>query len=233
MASPATCYAFAVHALRQQEVVRRPPAACAGLGAAQVDQAVNRALHTVVGPLPKAAARRKAVADSRYLASLIRTGRPPRPASLAAPTATAPAAQVMRLSALAAWLAAAVAGAYLLAGRLRGSRPRLGALGFAGGHAGLALAGLCIWIAFVVTASPPLGWLDVAVSWIIVGMGMATLLSSAPAPAPAAAHAGPAAGASAVVVDSSVRAPVVTIALHGVLATATIVLVLVAVVGAG
>ena len=40
-----------------------------------------RAIRTVVGPLPKAAARRQAHHDSPYLASLIRQGRPPRPAS--------------------------------------------------------------------------------------------------------------------------------------------------------
>ncbi|MGB6455502.1 MAG: hypothetical protein WBH47_13560, partial [Streptosporangiaceae bacterium] len=124
--------------------------------------------------------------------------------------------------------------AYLLAGRLRrGSRRRVRALGLAGGHAGLAVTGLCLWVAFVVTAAPALGWIDVAISWIIVGMGMATLLSEAPAPQPAAAHVGPAARPSAAVAYSPVRAPVMIIALHGILAAATIVLVLLAVVSAG
>ncbi len=230
--SPAACYAFAVGALRRHEVVHRRPVACIGLGTDQVNQAVDRAIHTVLGPLPKAAERRKAEADSRYLASLIRTGRPPRPAPLAPGATATPDARTARLAALAVWLATALAGAYLLAGRLRRrGRWSVRTLGVAGGHAGLALAGLCLWIAFMATSAPALGWTDVAVSWIIVGLGMATLLSDAPAARPAATRAGLAARASVAVADAPVRAPVVTIALHGFLAATTIVLVLTAVVG--
>ena len=232
-ASTAACYAFAVGALRRHVVVRRTPSACAGLGAAQINQAVDRAIRTVAGPLPKAAARRQDLADSRYLASLIRQGRPPRAASLAPTTSASAGTLEVRLAALAVWLATALAGAYLLAARLRrGGRRRVRALGLAGGHAGLAITGLCLWVAFVVTAAPALGWLDVAISWIIVGLGMATLLSEA-APQPAAAPVGLAARPGAAVAYAPVRAPVITIALHGVLAAATIVLVLLAVVSAG
>jgi hypothetical protein len=241
-ASPATCYAFALSALRRREVVRHRPAACAGLRAQQVNQAVGRAIHTVVGPLPKAAARRKALAESRYLASLIRPVRPPRPASLAAGTTGTPSTLAGQLAALAAWLAAALAGAYLLAGRLRraGRRP-LRALGVAGGHAGLALAGLCLWVAYMVTAAPALGWIDVALTWVIVGLGMATLLVAPPRDPTATAQArgtGPlhpaAAGSDAAPAAAwPARAPVLVIALHGVLATTTILLVLLAVIGAG
>jgi hypothetical protein len=236
--SPAACYAFAVSALRRHEVVRRTPSACAGLGAEQVNLAAARAIHIVVGPLPKTAARRKALAEGRYLASLIRTVRPPLPASLAAPAAETPSAAADRAAALAAWLAAALAGAYLLAGRLRrGGRPALRALGIAGGHAGLAVAGLCLWLAFMVTAAPALGWIDVGLSWVLVGLGMATLLADWPGtvtttgtgpPLPAAIDGGAVPGAQV-----PARPPVLVIALHGALATATIVLVLLAVVGTG
>jgi hypothetical protein len=235
-ASTAACYSFAVSALRRHVVVRRTPPACAGLGAAQVNQAVDRAIRTVAGPLPKAAARRRDLADSRYLASLIRQGRPPRPASLAAGAGTAPGTEGERLAALAVWLAAALAGSYLLLGgrRSRG-RQRLRSLGIAGGHAGVAVAGLCLWIGFMVTAAPALGWIDVALTWVIAGLGMATLLGDGPAdlggttPVPGPAGASRAAPAPLV----TARAPVVLIALHGALATATIVLVLLAVIAGG
>ncbi len=235
-ASTAACYAFAVSALRRHVIVRRTPPECAGLGATQVNEVVGRAIRTVAGPLPKAAARRQDLADGRYLASLIRQGRPPRPASLAAGPTSTSGTLVARLAALAAWLAAAIAGGYLLAGRLRSGRRRhVRAVGLPYGHAGLAATGLCIWIGFVVTAAPALGWIDVALTWVIVGLGMATLLGDGPAsargtgPAPAPATAsGPASSAPA-----AARVPVLVIALHGALAAATILLVLLAVIGTG
>jgi hypothetical protein len=233
--SVAACYAFAVSALLRHVIVRRTPPACAGLGAAQLNQVIGRAIRTVAGPLHKAAARRQDQAESRYLASLVRQGRPPLPESLAAGPGPASGTQGARLAALAAWLAAALAGGYLLAGRRPPSRRWTRGLGLAGGHAGLAVAGLCLWIAFLVTAEPVLGWTDVALSWLIVGLGMATLLGGIPGtataalPEPAAAPAGKAALAA----PARARAPVLVIALHGTLATVTIVLVLLAVVSTG
>jgi hypothetical protein len=232
----AACYAFAVSALERHVVVRRTPPECARLGAAQLNEAVARAIRTVVGPLPKAAARRQADADSRYLASLIRQSKPPRPASLATGPASTSGTLVARLAALAAWLAAALAGGYLLLGRRRPrSRRRVLALRLPYAHAGLAATGLCIWVGFTVTAAPSLGWIAVALTWVIAGLGMATLLGDGPAspartaPAAAAVTAtgtAPGAGVSA-------RAPVLVIALHGALAAVTILLVLLAVIGTG
>jgi hypothetical protein len=235
-ASMASCYAYAVSALQRRVVVRRIPAACAGLAAAQVNEAVGRAIRTVAGPLPKAAARRQDVADSRYLAILVRQGRPARPASLATGAAATLGTLVARLAALAAWLAAALAGSYLLASRWRSQSSRsIRALGLAGGHASLAVAGMGVWACFMVTSAPALGWLDVALTWVIVGLGMAALLGDGTGdqqgtgPLPAAAAADGAALATSV----PARAPVLMIALHGALASATIVLVLLAVIGAG
>src|SRR5215469_7586223 len=71
-----TCYDFAVGALRQHAVVRRMPQACAGLAPTEVNETVARAIRTVLGPLHKAAAREQAIADSRYLGSLVRPVRP-------------------------------------------------------------------------------------------------------------------------------------------------------------
>ena len=231
------CYDFAVGALRQRVVVRRMPPACAGLAPQQVNEAVARAIRTVVGPLPKAAARAQAVADSRYLGGLIRPVGPARPGvAVAAPRATASTVPV-RLAALAAWLMAAIAGARLLASRLsagrrRGREPGV-PLWVMGSHAGVASTGLALWVAFVLTASPLIGWLDVAMTWLIAGLGMATLLADPGghdvAPATRVA-AGPSAAALTL---ARPQAPVMTIALHGALAAATMALVLIAVLTVG
>jgi hypothetical protein len=237
----AACYAFAVSALRRHVIVRRMPPECAGLGAEQVDLAVGRAIHTVVGPLPKAAARRQDRAESRYLASLIRQVRPAPPASVAVRRAETSGTLVARLAALAAWLAAALAGGYLLTGGRRPRLRQLRGLGIAGGHAGVAAAGLCLWVGFMVTGAPALGWIDAVLTWVIAGLGMATLLGGLPAdpaepagppgrvPAPATTTA----GSTALGASVSARAPVLVIALHGALAAVTILLVLLAVIGTG
>jgi hypothetical protein len=236
------CYAFAVSALRRHIVVRQRPAACAGLAQAQVNQDVARAIRTVVGPHPKATARRLALADGRYLAGLVRSVKA-GPAALptASPAATS-ASLTGRLAALAAWVVTAAAGAYLLAGWLTGERRRGRRIQIAGvpepvvlSHAGLALAGLGVWIAFTVTPRPVLGWIDVGLTWVIAGLGMATLVSALPEhrAGPDADHLPASQPAETAAAPHRNRVPVLTIALHGVLATATILLVLLAVIGVG
>jgi hypothetical protein len=239
--STASCYAFAVSALRRHVIVRRAPPECARLGAEQVDQTVSRAIHTVVGPLSKSAARRQDRAESRYLAGLIRQAPRPAPASLLAGSAAASGTLVPRLAALAAWLAAALAGGYLLTGGRRPRRQDLRGLGIAGGHAGVAVAGLCLWVAFMVTGATALGWIDAVLTWVIAGLGMATLLGGLSADAAQPAEpAGPVPVAVTATTGSSpagalvsARAPVLVIALHGTLAATTIVLVLLAIIGTG
>jgi hypothetical protein len=156
-----------------------------------------------------------------------------------------------RLAALTAWLAAVIAGAWLLAGRL-GLRERRGrAAGvpgwIAGSHAGLATAGLGLWVAFTVTGSPLIGWLDVALTWLIAGLGMSTLLADphrryAPARGGTTASGSATASARAAATGTSAtitltpaggQAPVLTIALHGALAAVTMTLVLLAVLSVG
>ena len=241
-ASSEGCYAFAVSALRRHIVVRRTPAACAGLTQAQVNQDVARAIRTVVGPHPKAAARRLALADSRYLAGLVRPVSAPPAAPPTAGAAATPASLTGRLAALAAWVVTAAAGAYLLAGWLTGQRWRGRRIQVAGvpapvvlGHAGLAVAGLGVWVAFTVTPRPTLGWIDVGLTWVIAGLGMATLVSALPEQRAGtdADHGAANQSADTAVTPHRSRVPVLTIALHGVLATATILLVLLAVIGVG
>jgi hypothetical protein len=220
-------------------VVERTPPACAGLGPEEVNETVARAIRTVVGPLPKAAARAHAVADSRYLGALIRPVRPARPELAFAAPGTTVSTMPLRLAALVVWLTAAIAGAWLLASRLsRGRRPGRAAsvpLWIAVSHAGLATAGLALWVAFVLTASPLIGWLDVAMTWLIAGLGMATLLaapSGQPADA-AGARFATVTPSTGVLTLSRGRAPVLTIALHGALAAVTMTLVLYAVISVG
>jgi hypothetical protein len=238
--STPACYDYAVAALRQHVVVRRMPPACAGLAPQEVNEAVARAIRTVVGPLHKAAARALAVADSRYLGSLVRPVGLARPALAVAPPGTTASTVPARLAALAAWLIAAIAGARLLASRLSANQRRDRVPGVPlwvmGSHASVATAGLALWVAFVLTGSPLIGWLDVALTWLIAGLGMATLLADPGGHNVTSAGAGVAAGpstATAVLTMARPRVPVLTIALHGALAATTMALVLIAVLSVG
>jgi hypothetical protein len=246
-----TCYAFAVQALQRHMTVTTVPRACAGLSHAEVNLAVARAVREVAGPRHKAAARRQANQEGAYLAHLINTVPPGRPASLAAAPVRSASDLSLSLAALAAWVVTAAAGLYLLAGWLsRGGwrRRHIRAAGLPPlvilGHAGLAAAGLGIWIAFTASGVPALAWVAVGLTLLIAGLGMATLVTGLPEPAEAAAPgpgdpAGPAGGgpalatrAAAVAAPAKARMPWAVIAAHGVLATATIMLVLLAAIGA-
>ncbi len=129
------------------------------------------------------------------------------------------------------------------------------------GHFTLALTGLGIWVAFLATGVPALAWVSVAVVLSVAGLGMATLAGGlpeqrrpsgdpleqgAPLEPQAATTANPAPGGpgagsrsagsaqartAAVVVPAGRPLPV--IALHGALASATILLVVLAAIGAG
>ena len=229
------CYGFAVRALRRHIVVRQRPPACAQIPQAQVNQDVARAIRTVIGSHPKAVARRLAVAESRYLAPLVRPVPAPRAASFGAAAPASSSDLTLRFSALATWLAAAAVGAYLISGLLnpvarRPRRRKAPALPVA--HASLAIAGLVIWIAFTVTTVAALAWADVGLTWVIAGLGMATLLAG-PEPQASTQSAAPGEQAATTAAPFPSRAPVVTIALHGALATLTILLVLLAAVGIG
>jgi hypothetical protein len=262
-ATTASCFAFGVQALKRHETVTRMPAACAGLSREQVNAAVGRALREVVGPLAKAPFRSRALAESRYLADLVQSVPPARPSAHHATPAPGRTGLPASLAALACWILAATAGLYLLAGwltRTRSGRRRFRDAGMPpaviGSHAGLGLAGLGVWIAFMTTAEQALGWIAVGTTFLVAGLGMATLLTSVPEPqssdtaTAAATAAGTAPGSMTTLVGTSAstktastktagtqtpggRPPVLVIALHGALATITILLVLLAVIGAG
>jgi hypothetical protein len=157
------------------------------------------------------------------------------------------------VAALVAWLVTATAGSYLLAGWLRHGGLRRGRGGSRTGgmppviilgHFGLAVTGLGLWIAFMASDLTALAWTAAALLLPTAGLGMATLVTALPEPAestspPPAAGPGPAGPDSgrlatriaATTAPARVRMPVTVIALHGVLATATMLLVLLAAIG--
>jgi manganese efflux pump family protein len=225
-ATTETCLSFALRAIQQRVTVTTEPAACAGLSPGQVNLAVTRAIREAVGPAPKALARHLADQDSVYLADLFSTVQPvpPAPAAAARPARSSTGVP-LGLAALAAWLCTAAAGAYLIAGWRAGRgprRPRRAGLVPVTvlSHFGLAVAGLGIWVAFVITGTAVLAWLGVGLIVLIAGLGMGALSAALPEPGrdPAPDRAG---------------MPVAVIAVHGMLATATILLVLLAAIGAG
>jgi hypothetical protein len=214
-------------------------AACRGLSRAEVNLAVGRAIFQVAGTgQHKTEWRRRAAVAGARLAHVIESlerhavpARPPAPG--ASPTAAAgarPGRWGTGLATLVAWLLTMAAGAFMLAGWIRrgGLRGRAGRAGPAPwvtvGHAGAASAGLLAWIAYLVTGWTGLAWLAVGVLLAAIGLGMATLtVWTAPAPRGVPAPAGPAAepprGRQG---DLRIIVPVV----HGLTASATILLAL-------
>lgn len=255
-----TCFNYGVQALKHHVTVTSIPPACAGLSRVDTNVAVGRAIRENTRGLHKVEARRVANRDSRYLAALVRPVAPARPASAATASGASQGVEPGRLAALASWIVTAAAGAYLLAG-LRSPARKKTSTQIALTHGGLAFAGLAIWISYLITGTAALSWVAVGLTFVIAGLGMATLLAAMPdssdIPEPEASPAAPSdqpadqpAGAgvaapprpaqastaqasTAATIRRTTRAPAFVIALHGVLATATVLLVLLAAVGAG
>jgi manganese efflux pump family protein len=260
-ATVATCYAFAVQALDKHATVTSVPPACRGLTHEQINLAVDRAIRAVVGPHRKAVARRLAHKEAAYLAILV-TVVPPRAPAPPAASPAAPSRQVpLDFAALIAWEVTVAAGTWLVVswiadGGLRRRYARVGGVPrvVIVGHFTLGLIGLAIWIAFMVTGLPALAWAAVAVVLSVAGLGMATLAGGLPEqrqpsegppePQPAATgRAGPGATgtrsastglqpARMPAIDVPPGKPVTAIALHGTLASATVLIVVLAAIGA-
>jgi hypothetical protein len=238
-----TCYAFAVQAVQRHITVITMPRDCAGLSHEEIDQALARAIRTVAGLGPKVLARRRAYQDSRYLARLFRTVPPPlaAPAPLAGPPARHAPGTALRLAALGAWVVTAAAGSYLLVGwlargGLRGRRTQVAGRPpvIVMSHAAVAVAGLGLWLAFVASAVSALAWIAAGLILPAAGLGMATLVATLPGPAVGAGPASPGppqAQKAGTASRIGGQMPVIVIALHGVLATATLLLVLLAAIG--
>jgi hypothetical protein len=247
-ASVSACYAFAVQALERHVTVTSMPPACAGLSHEQINLVVERAVRDVVGPQPKAEGRRLAHRAAAYLAYLVTVVPPPRaPAPPAAAPAGRPARLPLDLAALGAWVITVAAGARLAAGWLASGGLRGGYRRAAGvprpviaGHLALAVTGLGIWIGFVATGAAALAWVAVGVILSVAGLGMATLAGGLPEPAADAARPVAVGGAGGhglpaepdTEAPASAGRPVIMIVVHGTLAASTILLVVLAAVGA-
>jgi manganese efflux pump family protein len=142
----------------------------------------------------------------------------------------------MDVAALVAWVLTAIGGFVMLGrwvgrGGLRQQRDATAfppALVF--GHFGLAAAGLVLWIVYLLVDSAPLAWVAFVVLILVAALGF-TLLSRWSAGRRHASTAGVSPGGSASGVaarPAEQTLPVPIVAAHGVLAVATVVLVLLA-----
>jgi hypothetical protein len=243
------CADYGARAIEHHVTVTWMPAACRGLSKAQVNQAVGQAIYMVAGGRHKAAWRRQAYLAGAWLAYL--TSPPPRTASSgprgsAIPGSSAPAGRgsdvALGFAALGAWLLAAGSGSYMLVvwisqagiGRLLTGSTRLQP-GVIVGHFALAAAGLLVWIVYLATDEAALAWTAVGLLLPLAGLGMAlvTLGSSGEPVGAAAVGTVPAAGPRvAPAARARRRVPVLVVIGHGLLAATTVLLILLAALGA-
>src|SRR5215469_1330223 len=96
----------------------------------------------------------------------------------------------MRFATFISWLLTASLGAFMLRtwlvrGGLRRERARAGGLPpqLIAGHAGLALFGLVVWVAYLASGARTLAWTAVGVLTVTVGLGLCTVTLWTPYPA--------------------------------------------------
>jgi hypothetical protein len=191
-ASVRACAAYGVHAIERHITVTWKPAPCQGLSKTAVNRAVAMAVVQVAGDAPKVVRRKRAAEAAPYLEYLV-SALPSGTSSL--PTASRSSAPsggkdlAMGVAALIAWLVTAGSGAYVLGSWITqgGSlRHRTGSTSTGSpptvifGHFGLALSGLVIWVAYLVTGWAALAWAAVGVLLPVAGLGMATLAIGLP-----------------------------------------------------
>jgi manganese efflux pump family protein len=233
------CVASAYAAIERHQVITATPAACRGLSRAEVNQAAGIAIRMSATSGAKAARRKQASAAARWVPALITVPAPvPGPVASAAtrhPSAAGPAGGLglggvsefaAKVGALLAWLATAASGGlvlvrWLLAGgsplrRTVTSAPPAVILG----HVGAGALGLVLWASFLVSGWVPLAWTALAILAPVAGLGMGVLLLGLPGPVR------PRTGTRA-------QIPVLVIVGHGMFAATTLLLVLMATIGAG
>jgi hypothetical protein len=251
--SAAGCATVAYRAIRAHERLTSAPAECQALTPSQRNVAVGLAIRMASATGDKSARRRQAAAAAAYVSALI-SGPPPNargsppgsaPASVhgSAPGGLPAASAGSRLgfsesatevAALLAWLAAAGSGGWIIirwsraGGRLARPRhttdPAAAPPAVIVGHGGGALLGLTIWTLFISTGWAALAWISVGLLAPVAGLGMTVLLSGLPRPRSAAA--------SSLSPTRSGRQPAAIIAAHGLFVLATLLLVLLAAIGA-
>jgi hypothetical protein len=243
-ASVPACTSYGVRAIERDITVTRMPAACEGLSKAQVNLAVGKAILVIAGGRHKVAWRRQAYLVGARLAYLV--SGPQDTAGPAAPGAGAAGSSAsagrgsdaaLGFAALGGWLLAAGSGSAMLAvGVSRSGIRRLLTGGtrsqpvVISGHVALAAAGLAVWITYLATGKAALAWTAVALLPLVAGFGMALLAlgSSGERRGPVAA-AGPRAPQGT---PARRRVPIVVVIGHGLLAAGTVLLAVLAALGA-
>lgn len=220
-ASVESCEQFGVAAIRNHVTVTSLPPACQGLTAAQIDFAAGAALRSAaVGARGKALQRKRIGAASHYLEHMF----VPVPAQRGEPQVSAPAAgwisrTATGLAALCSMLITIALGLGMMARWVLRSRARHAPDGwfrrpptrnFA--HLGLAGASLLIWIAYLATGLTGLAWTTAALLTLATGLGMTLVFLPPP---------------------RSRRPPVFAVGAHIIVATATLLFVFLAAIGAG
>jgi hypothetical protein len=234
--SVTACYQVVAQAIQRHVTLTAVPATCRGLGPAQLNVVVDRALHAAAGGARGKVRQRQIIArDSSYVAGLIRTVPASSPPAVAALPSGPPAVAVappgppnrtaLSLAALIAWLVTVGLGLSMMARWItRTRRPGPGsALNFT--HLGLALTGLLAWISYLATGVTGLAWAACGLALAGASLGM-TLVFLTATTATTADAAWPEDEPSPVS-----RRPVVLIAAHIAAAVVTILLVTLAAVG--
>ena len=180
-ASVETCTQFGISAIKHHVTVTSIPAACQGLTSAQVNLAVGSALHTMaVGPGGKVGERKRVAMFSPFLAHLAATvpqqrSQPPVPVPVPAPVAQPTSRTALGLVALFMWLITVGLGSAMMVrwiahGGLRRDHARFPPpMIFA--HFGLAVAGLLVWISYLVTGLTSVAWIASALPPPVAGLG--------------------------------------------------------------
>jgi len=185
------CAAYGLHAIRHHVTVTWKPAPCQGLSKAEVNQAVALAVVRAAGDARKTIRRKREGEAAPYLAHLVSALPPGASASPSGARSAAASGRdlPMSIAALIAWLVTAGSGAYVLGSWIAGGgtlRRRAGGAGTGSppalllGHFGLALCGLALWAAYLVTGWAALAWAAVGVLLPVAGLGMATLVNGLP-----------------------------------------------------
>jgi hypothetical protein len=245
--SAAGCTTYAYRSIRAHERLASVPAACQALTPGQRNVAVGLAIRMASGTGSKSVWRRQAGAAAAYVSALITGPAPitPAPSASSSPDGVLAVPGASRLgfnesatevAALLAWLATAGSGGWILirwrraGGRLaraRGAADTAAPSAVILGHVGLGLLGLAIWTLFMITRWTAFAWISVGLLASVAGLGMTVLFSGLPSPRPPAS---PASSSSSP--TRSGRQPAAAIAAHGLFVLATLLLVLLAAIGA-
>jgi hypothetical protein len=249
------CVAYARAAIERHQVAPATPAACQGLSRAEVTQAASAAIRMTETRGSKPVLRREATAAARWVRAML-AGPVPAAGQVASPATggqsasagqfpTGPAGGrglggvselAAKAGALLAWLATAASGGFVLARWLLAGGSPLRRTPTAAppavilGHVGAGALGLVLWVSFMLSGWVPLAWTALAVLAPVAGLGMGVLLLGLPGPPP------PRTGTRAVGARAAgrrARIPVLAIAAHGMFALTTLLLVLMATIGAG